>query len=106
MKNSSFAGLNTKLTGAKVFNKLDLSYISTQLNIDKKSQQYLTINTHMRFTPSHNSLWCEIITTSFPVTKDKILEGAFHSLKVRIIANSHKNQRKIPSNIISFKSVM
>jgi hypothetical protein len=38
--------LYTMLTGSKVFSKLDLSHTYAQLNVDKESQEYLTINTH------------------------------------------------------------
>ena len=38
--------LYTMLTGSKVFSKLDLSHAYAQLNVDKESQEYLTINTH------------------------------------------------------------
>jgi hypothetical protein len=34
------------LTGSKVFSKIDLSHAYAQLNVDKESQEYLTINTH------------------------------------------------------------
>ena len=38
--------LYTALVGSKVFSKLDLSHAYAQLNIDKESQEYLTIATH------------------------------------------------------------
>ena len=38
--------LYTALVGSKVFSKLDLSHAYAQLNVDKESQEYLTINTH------------------------------------------------------------
>lgn len=38
--------LYTALVGSKVFSKLDLSHAYAQLNVDKKSQECLTINTH------------------------------------------------------------
>ena len=34
------------LVGSKVFSKLDLSHAYAQLNVDKESQEYLTIATH------------------------------------------------------------
>lgn len=34
------------LTGGKVFSKLDLSHAYAQVNVDRESQKYLTINTH------------------------------------------------------------
>jgi hypothetical protein len=37
--------LYTMLTGSKVFSKLDLFHAYAQLNVDKESQEYLTINT-------------------------------------------------------------
>ena len=36
----------TALVGSKVFSKLDLSHAYAQLNVDKESQEYLTIATH------------------------------------------------------------
>ena len=38
--------LYTALVGSKVFSKLDLSHAYAQLNVDKESQEYLTISTH------------------------------------------------------------
>ena len=38
--------LNTALVDSKVFSKLDLSHAYVQLNVDKESQEYLTISTH------------------------------------------------------------
>ena len=38
--------LYTALVGSKVFSKLDLSHAYAQLNVDKESQEYLTIATH------------------------------------------------------------
>ena len=38
--------LNTALVDSKVFSKLDLSHAYAQLNVDKESQEYLTISTH------------------------------------------------------------
>ena len=38
--------LYTALVGSKVFSKLDLSQAYAQLNVDKESQEYLTISTH------------------------------------------------------------
>ena len=38
--------LYTALVGSKVFSKLDLSHAYAQLNVDKESQEYLTIYTH------------------------------------------------------------
>ena len=34
------------LTGSKVFSKLHLYHAYAQINVDKESQKYLTINTH------------------------------------------------------------
>ena len=36
----------TALVGSKVFSKLDLSHACEKLNVDKESQEYLTISTH------------------------------------------------------------
>ena len=38
--------LYTALVGSKVFSKLDLSHAYARLNVDKESQEYLTISTH------------------------------------------------------------
>ena len=38
--------LYISLVGSKVFSKLDLSHAYAQLNVDKESQEYLTISTH------------------------------------------------------------
>ena len=38
--------LYTALVGSEVFSKLDLSHAYAQLNVDKESQEYLTIATH------------------------------------------------------------
>lgn len=38
--------LYAALVGSKVFTKLDLSHAYAQLNVDKESQEYLTITTH------------------------------------------------------------
>ena len=38
--------LYTALLGSKVFSNLDLSHAYAQLNVDKVSQEYLTIATH------------------------------------------------------------
>ena len=38
--------LCTALVGSKVFSKLDLSHAYALLNVDKESQEYLTIATH------------------------------------------------------------
>lgn len=38
--------LYAALVGSKVFSKLDLSHAYAQLNVDKESQEYLTITTH------------------------------------------------------------
>ena len=38
--------LYTALVGSKVFSKLDLSHAYAQVNVDKESQEYLTISTH------------------------------------------------------------
>ena len=38
--------LYTALVGSKVFSKVDLSHAYAQLNVDKESQENLTINTH------------------------------------------------------------
>ena len=38
--------LYTALVGSKVFSKLDLSHAYAQLNVDRESQEYLTIATH------------------------------------------------------------
>ena len=38
--------LYTALFSSKVFSKLDLSHAYAQLNVDKESQEYLTISTH------------------------------------------------------------
>ena len=38
--------LHISLVGSKVFSKLDLSHAYAQLNVDKESQEYLTISTH------------------------------------------------------------
>ena len=34
------------VSGGKVFSKLDLSHVYLQLQLDKLSQEYVTINTH------------------------------------------------------------
>jgi hypothetical protein len=36
----------TSLTGCKAFSKLDLPHAYAQPNVDKESQEYLTINPH------------------------------------------------------------
>ncbi|XP_038060784.1 uncharacterized protein K02A2.6-like [Patiria miniata] len=38
--------LYAELSGARVFTKLDLSHAYAQLNVDKESQPFLTINSH------------------------------------------------------------
>ena len=38
--------LYTALVGSKVCSKLDLSHAYAQLNVDKESQEYLTISSH------------------------------------------------------------
>ena len=40
--------LYTALVSSKVFSKLDLSHAYAQLNVDKESQEYLTISSHKR----------------------------------------------------------
>ena len=68
--------LYTALVGSKVFNKIDLSHASPQLNVDKESQKYLTIATHKGFY-SHLRLpfGVESSPNIFQAKMDQILQG-------------------------------
>ncbi|CAB3983486.1 Hypothetical predicted protein [Paramuricea clavata] len=64
------------LTGSKGFSKLDLSHAYAQLNVDKESQEYLTINTHKGLY-SYTKLPYGVKSTPkiFQSKMDQILQG-------------------------------
>ena len=73
--------LYAELSGAKVFTKLDLSHAYAQLNVDKESQPYLTINTHKGLY-SYTKLPYGVKSSPkiFQSVMDKMLQGIPHCL--------------------------
>ncbi|XP_033114412.1 uncharacterized protein K02A2.6-like [Anneissia japonica] len=68
--------LYAELAGKRVFTKLDLSHAYAQLNLDKQSKSYVTINTHKGLY-SYNKLPYGVKPASkiFQGKMDKILNG-------------------------------
>jgi hypothetical protein len=68
--------LYAALAGSKVFTKLDLSHAYAQMNVDKESQKYLTINTHKGLY-SYTKLPYGVKSSPkiFQAVMDKILHG-------------------------------
>ena len=69
--------LYISLVGSKVFSKLDLSHAYAQLNVDKESQEYLTISTHKGLY-SYLKLPYGVKSSSkiFQAKMDQILQGS------------------------------
>ena len=69
--------LYISLVCSKVFSKLDLSHAYAQLNVDKESQEYLTISTHKGLY-SYLKLPCGVKSSSkiFQAKMDQILQGS------------------------------
>ena len=67
--------LCTALVGSKVFSKLDLSH-AYALNVDKESQEYLTINTHKGLYSSLKLPYGDKSSAKiFQAKMDQILQG-------------------------------
>ncbi len=67
------------LAGGKLFSKIDLSFAYQQLELDEKSQQYLTINTHEVLFKYHRLAYgISTAPAIFQHTMDQILQGLPH----------------------------
>ncbi len=67
------------LAGGKVFSKIDLFFAYQQLELDEKSQQYLTINTHKGLFKYHRLAYgISTAPAIFQHTMDQILQGLPH----------------------------
>ena len=78
--------LYTTIVDSGVFSKLDLSHAYAQLNVDKESQEYLTIATHKRF---YSNLPYGVMSslTTFQAKMDQILQATLRSVFVDRMAS-------------------
>lgn len=67
------------LAGGKLFTKLDLSHAYQQLELDKDSEKYLTVNTHRGLYTYHRlSYGVSSAPSIFQAVMDQILQGIEH----------------------------
>jgi len=94
------------LAGGKLFTKLDLSHAYQQLELDKDSEKYLTVNTHRGLYVYHRlSYGVSSAPSIFQGVMDQILQGLDHVTcfldDILITAESREDHLKMLDEVLS-----
>lgn len=94
------------LAGGKLFTKLDLSHAYQQLQLDRDSEKYLTVNTHRGLFVYHRlSYGVSSAPSIFQGVMDQILQGLDHVTcfldDILITAESREEHLKLLDKVLS-----